>query len=941
MGVVFKAFDGALNRYVAIKMLSPNLAEMGAARKRFAREGQAAAAVIDDHVLPIYSVAEWQGVPYLVMQYSRGSTLQKRVEIQGPLELKEILRIGMQTARGLAAAHALGLVHRDVKPSNILIDDTVERALLTDFGLARAVDDASITRTGTIAGTPQYMSPEQARGTTVDARSDLFSLGGVLYFMATGRQPFRGDNSYAVLRLIIDQEPRSMQEINPDLPVWLCTLISHLMAKDPENRPASAEEVAEILQRCLAHVQQPAAVALPAFAKRSMKESRSGRRPWALSTRIVFALLVTLMAVSIYAGANVLRRFGAQTEASHATAAASVVAQHGPDITGLWFVKNGLDERFSIRPSTESSEILEISPVNGSPDLKWTAKWVADRKQFEGAAVLPGDVTGAGDITGVLRLSVRSNAENSQLDVALTFGELQIRRLRKSLSNDDAVPVSAEVRLVEVLDRLGHQTWSRRDPATLSQLEQPVTSDTRKAVVMQPVSDRDESAFRGFDSNAVSEGAGATWRKYVEWWNSTKGTPLETSAEIPRHVWATSLVRLDPKSIYSHGSNIVIVRSQDENEEEGIYVALAIASAHGPNDEQFTRTLIAHAPVGDVYTFRRKGIFKPASQTVLFLTDGASDPMASAAEPAKSLLPLDKQLTINAGLEYLARNQQKDGSWASGDDRGNVAVTALAGRAFLAAGDQPGHGANGARLTKAIEYILRNEDAGLLAEGRFTPMYEHGHAVHFLAEAFSKVTDKALQDRMKDALSRAVAVITDGQNREGGWRYRRTPRDADISVTCCQLQALAAAQRAGFDVPPTTIDKGIKYILSCRDLYYGDRFRYMPKVPSAPPVAFEYTAAAISSLKAAGYSGDKELLERGTKFIRSVPSSDVVDTHFYEARYDAAQVMKSVGGKDWDAWYSADRDDLLKRQNKDGGWGKSVPSSYSDTALALITLHSR
>ncbi len=193
MGVVFKAYEGTLNRFVAIKMLLPHLAASGAARKRFAREGKAAAAVIDDNVMPIYSVAEWQGVPYLVTQYSRGATLEKRIRDQGPLELKEILRIGIQTARGLAAAHAQGLVHRDVKPSNILLDGTVERALLTDFGLARAVDDASITRTGIIAGTPQYMSPEQARGGSVDARSDLFGLGCVLYAMCTGRPPFRAD----------------------------------------------------------------------------------------------------------------------------------------------------------------------------------------------------------------------------------------------------------------------------------------------------------------------------------------------------------------------------------------------------------------------------------------------------------------------------------------------------------------------------------------------------------------------------------------------------------------------------------------------------------------------------------------------------------------------------------------------------------------------------
>lgn len=263
MGVVFKAFDAALNRFVAIKMLLPHLAVSGAARKRFAREGQAAAAVIDDNVLPIYSVAEWQGVPYLVTQYSRGVTLQKRVQDQGPLELKEILRIGMQTARGLAAAHAQGLVHRDVKPSNILLDGTVERALLTDFGLARAVDDASITRTGIIAGTPQYMSPEQARGGSVDTRSDLFGLGCVLYTMCTGRPPFRAENSYAVLRLITDAEPRPIQEVNPDIPDWLCEIVSKLMAKSPADRFESAGEVATLLEQSLAHVQQPATVELP------------------------------------------------------------------------------------------------------------------------------------------------------------------------------------------------------------------------------------------------------------------------------------------------------------------------------------------------------------------------------------------------------------------------------------------------------------------------------------------------------------------------------------------------------------------------------------------------------------------------------------------------------------------------------------------------------
>lgn len=263
MGAVFKAHDPGLNRYVAIKILLPHLALSGAARARFRREGQAAAAIIDDCVLPIYAVDEWQGIPYLVMQYTRGVSLQKRIHDRGPLELKEILRIGLQAARGLAAAHAQGLVHRDVKPSNILLDGSVDRAFLTDFGLARAVDDASLTASGIVAGTPQYMSPEQARAESVDHRSDLFSLGSVIYAMCTGHAPFRAESSYAVLRLISDKEPRPIRDLNPDIPDWFVGINTKMMEKRVEDRYQSAIEVANVLQASLAHVQNPTANPCP------------------------------------------------------------------------------------------------------------------------------------------------------------------------------------------------------------------------------------------------------------------------------------------------------------------------------------------------------------------------------------------------------------------------------------------------------------------------------------------------------------------------------------------------------------------------------------------------------------------------------------------------------------------------------------------------------
>jgi len=263
MGVVFKAFDTELNRPVAVKVLAPYLADSGAARKRFAREARAAAAVVHEHVVAIHNVESDGEAPFLVMQFVAGESLQQRLDREGPLDLCEILRVATQTAAGLAAAHSQGLVHRDVKPSNVLMEMGIERSLLTDFGLARANDDASLTRTGHHPGTPQYMSPEQARGDAVDARSDLFSFGSLMYAMCTARPPFRAETSYGILRRITDTEPRPIREINPNIPEWLARLIGRLMAKSPDGRFSKAADVADLLKRCLAHVQQPTAVELP------------------------------------------------------------------------------------------------------------------------------------------------------------------------------------------------------------------------------------------------------------------------------------------------------------------------------------------------------------------------------------------------------------------------------------------------------------------------------------------------------------------------------------------------------------------------------------------------------------------------------------------------------------------------------------------------------
>jgi Leucine-rich repeat (LRR) protein len=255
-GTVLKAFDEKLQRVVAIKVLAPELAATSPARKRFLREARASAAIRHENVVSIHAVDD-DPLPYLVMEFIPGRTLQQRLDKQGPLDVQDVLRLGKQIAYGLAAAHARDLIHRDVKPGNILLDTSVnDQVKITDFGLARAADDASVTQSGMIAGTPLYMAPEQALGKQLDQRADLFSLGSVLYQMVSGRPPFRAPTTLAVMKRVAEDMPRPIQEIIPEAPAWLCAIISKLHAKNPDERYSSAKEVGDLLDHCLTELQQ-------------------------------------------------------------------------------------------------------------------------------------------------------------------------------------------------------------------------------------------------------------------------------------------------------------------------------------------------------------------------------------------------------------------------------------------------------------------------------------------------------------------------------------------------------------------------------------------------------------------------------------------------------------------------------------------------------------
>jgi WD40 repeat protein/serine/threonine protein kinase len=311
MGLVLKAFDPALQRWVAIKVLAPSVAGHPVARMRFAREGRAAAAVRHEHVITIHAVSEAHGLPFMVMEYLAGGTLKDYLDRHGPPPWRDVARLGAEIASGLAAAHAQGLIHRDIKPSNILLAPNSKSqarnpkseirstksetdtgrlsgnphaggggenlpetegglaldfgsrisdfsAKIGDFGVARIADGSNLTETGEIAGTPMYMAPEQALGQALDRRADLFSLGSVLYTLCTGREPFAGGSPMAVFRQVCEQTPPPVRSIAQAVPAWLAAVVERLHAKRPADRFGSADEVAELLRYNLTRAGEPA-----------------------------------------------------------------------------------------------------------------------------------------------------------------------------------------------------------------------------------------------------------------------------------------------------------------------------------------------------------------------------------------------------------------------------------------------------------------------------------------------------------------------------------------------------------------------------------------------------------------------------------------------------------------------------------------------------------
>ncbi|HEX7170420.1 MAG TPA: protein kinase, partial [Rubrobacter sp.] len=249
MGEVFLARDRVLGRDVALKVLRRQYAGDSEFAERFKREARSAASLSHPNIVQVYDRGETdEGASYIAMEYVPGGTLKERISDRGPLEASEAAALGAQVAEALGAAHDRGMVHRDIKPQNVLLT-TRGDAKVADFGIARAGSSVTISKTGSVMGTAGYMSPEQALGEPATPRSDLYSLGVVLYEALTGELPFTADNPIAVSMKHVTEALRPPREIDPTIPEGMNALIVKLMAKDPEDRYASAGELADDLRR--------------------------------------------------------------------------------------------------------------------------------------------------------------------------------------------------------------------------------------------------------------------------------------------------------------------------------------------------------------------------------------------------------------------------------------------------------------------------------------------------------------------------------------------------------------------------------------------------------------------------------------------------------------------------------------------------------------------
>ncbi|HEY8722818.1 MAG TPA: protein kinase [Gaiellaceae bacterium] len=291
MSSVFRAHDRLLDRKVALKVLHPQYSEDAEYVERFRREARAVAALSHPNIVTVIDRGEHEGHQFIVFEYIAGENLKQLIQRRGPAPVTTALELAMQIARGLSFAHQQGLVHRDIKPQNILLNGDGE-AKVTDFGIARSLDvQQGMTQTGTVLGTSDYIAPEQAQGQRVDEHTDVYSLGVVLYELLTNEVPFPGENFVAVAMRHINEAPPPIRDKRPDVSPRLEAAVQRAMAKRPEDRFHTMADFCKELEADLAEAQGET-VAAPALPRRARAPRRRGANPWP----IILALL-TLIAI--------------------------------------------------------------------------------------------------------------------------------------------------------------------------------------------------------------------------------------------------------------------------------------------------------------------------------------------------------------------------------------------------------------------------------------------------------------------------------------------------------------------------------------------------------------------------------------------------------------------------------------------------------------------
>jgi len=369
MSSVYRALDETLERPVAIKLMNREIADESDQLERFRREARAVAQLSHPHIVGVIDYGEDQGRPYIVLEYVEGETLKERIRRNGGLDVAEAVAYAIEVARALGAAHARHIVHRDVKPQNVLIDEEGS-AKVTDFGIARSLDDDGLTADGRVLGTTDYVSPEQALGHAVTGQSDLYSLGIVLFEMLTGSVPFRGENQVAVAMKHVREELPDVQALRPEVSASLAAVIDRATAKDLHERYRGDEELIDDLEHVLAleAARTGSATGEATTVLRTLPSATRRRVPLHLRSHPAWLAIGAMLAVVVLVAAII-----AIGDRTHHGTGTQRTASAGGALTAVGLSSDAAHDYDPLGDGAEHPEQTAFA-IDGNPETVWTTE---------------------------------------------------------------------------------------------------------------------------------------------------------------------------------------------------------------------------------------------------------------------------------------------------------------------------------------------------------------------------------------------------------------------------------------------------------------------------------------------------------------------------------------------------------------------------------------